>query len=279
MLHVGEREGLSLQAHARRRDALRQRIEDTLSSDLRIAAAWLGGSFGRGEADAWSDLDVAVAIRDAHVGAFLDERPALYRRLGVPLLVHHAPQSNAPHGGDAQRIIFDGPLEVDFAVSPLSTARLPAHAVVLFAREHIPTEEPALPTAEERRQACEARLSFIWAMAPTAIRYAGRLETARAAAMISLMTDAYIRLWRLVHTPSAPVLPNQPLEAALDSLLPLQAPAIDPLVCLRGVRQLCAQTEMMHPELAAIGVAVPWELPEQVEGLASLAQQTVYTPR
>ena len=270
---------MSLQAHVRRRDGLRQRIEETLGSDLRIAAAWLGGSFGRGEADAWSDLDVGLAIHDAHLGAFLDERPVLYRRFGLPLLVHQAPLSNAPNGGEAQRIIFDGPLEVDFTVAPLSTARLPAHALVLFAREQIPPEESVALTAEERRQACETQLTFIWAMAPTAIRYVGRLETRHATTVISLMSDAYIALWRLVHTPSAPAVANQPLQAALAEVLPLQATSIDPLACLRAVRQVCAQTEKMHPELAAIGVGVPWELPEQVEGLASLAQQMLYTPR
>lgn len=269
---------MSLQAHMRRRDGLRQRIEETLGSDLRIAAAWLGGSFGRGQADAWSDLDVGLAIHDAHLGAFLEERPTLYRRFGVPLLVHQAPLSNAPNG-EAQRIIFDGPLEVDFTVTPLSSARLPAHTMVLFAREPIPTEEPVPLTGEERRQACETRLTFIWAMAPTAIRYVGRLETRRATTMISLMAEAYVALWRLVHTPSTPAVLNQPLEPALADLLPLQAIGIDPLACLRAVRQLCAQTEMMHPELAAIGVGVPWELPEQVENLASLAQQMLYTPR
>ena len=42
--------------------ALIAHIVGTLKDDARIHSAWLGGSFGRGVADAWSDVDVIVVV-------------------------------------------------------------------------------------------------------------------------------------------------------------------------------------------------------------------------
>jgi predicted nucleotidyltransferase len=39
-------------------------ITRVLSADTRIESAWLSGSFGRGEADEWSDVDVTVVASD-----------------------------------------------------------------------------------------------------------------------------------------------------------------------------------------------------------------------
>ena len=44
-----------LAAYTRLRDDLLVRIVGVLHADLRVRSAWLSGSFGRGEADAWSD--------------------------------------------------------------------------------------------------------------------------------------------------------------------------------------------------------------------------------
>jgi hypothetical protein len=46
-----------LAAYTRDRDDLLVRIVGVLQADVRVRSAWLTGSFGRGEADAWSDID------------------------------------------------------------------------------------------------------------------------------------------------------------------------------------------------------------------------------
>lgn len=46
------------------------RLLDVVGPDRRIRAVWLGGSLGRGAADAGSDLDVVLTIADADVVAF-----------------------------------------------------------------------------------------------------------------------------------------------------------------------------------------------------------------
>jgi hypothetical protein len=45
-----------LAAYTRLRDDLLVRIVGVLHADLRVRSAWLSGSFGRGEADAWPIL-------------------------------------------------------------------------------------------------------------------------------------------------------------------------------------------------------------------------------
>jgi predicted nucleotidyltransferase len=50
--------------------ALYDRAVAVLGADERVRALWLGGSVARGVADAGSDLDLVVAVRDADLGAF-----------------------------------------------------------------------------------------------------------------------------------------------------------------------------------------------------------------
>ena len=54
--------------HASARDALIERLTLGLAADDRIAAAWLGGSLGRGDGDDWSDIDLWLAIEDGAGG-------------------------------------------------------------------------------------------------------------------------------------------------------------------------------------------------------------------
>ncbi len=51
------------------RDALLHQIEVALRADERVVAAWLTGSLGRGNADALSDIDLWVIVRDDAVAA------------------------------------------------------------------------------------------------------------------------------------------------------------------------------------------------------------------
>src|SRR5688572_19801154 len=71
----------ALLQYAALRNTLLDRIAAALREDTRVVGAWLVGSFGRGQADAWSDLDLEVAIVDEQLASFLDDRPALFTRV------------------------------------------------------------------------------------------------------------------------------------------------------------------------------------------------------
>ena len=53
-------------------DALLDQLHSKLAADPRIAAGWLGGSYGRGDADRYSDLDVHLLLA-ADSGSFRDQ--------------------------------------------------------------------------------------------------------------------------------------------------------------------------------------------------------------
>ena len=269
-----------LLALARARDALLGRIVRLLEADDRVAAAWLLGSFGRGEADAWSDLDLHVVVGDEHLEAFLTERPRLYARAGRPLLVQDEMPSDALDGARFQLVVFDGPVEVDWNIGPLGRARRPEASVLLFDRAGVPllTLPPLSP--EERRARARERLIFFWAMAPIAVKYAGRGETRRVGRQVELLTQPLIVLWRLVNEPRGPdpwrpQVTNRPLEPALDALLPLLGETIDPLSALAVIRALCDEVERLHPALAALGVPIPAEMPGTVKAMTAVAEAVV----
>ena len=52
--------------------ALLERAAQVLGRDGRVRALWVGGSLARGDADAYSDLDLIASVRDADFGALAE---------------------------------------------------------------------------------------------------------------------------------------------------------------------------------------------------------------
>jgi predicted nucleotidyltransferase len=247
-----------------------KRIVERLEADARVAAAWLTGSIGRGEDDAWSDLDLHVAVYDQHLPAFWSDMHTLYARIGRLVLIQQEMASNAQAGGHFQLVIFDGPLEVDWNVGPLSLARRTPWHELLFMREDVRPWAMPVVSPDERRAQCQERLAFLWAMAPIAVKYIARGDTSRAVGQIGLVRNAFIALWRLVETGCGTVNGlNQPLEPELKRILPFFGPTIDPKACRAALRQLCDRTVELHPRLAALGVAIPEDMPAQLTRLTA----------
>jgi predicted nucleotidyltransferase len=61
-----------------------ERFVAACREDERVMAAFLGGSYARGTADAHSDLDLYVITTDGAFDAFCVERAAFIRNLGEP---------------------------------------------------------------------------------------------------------------------------------------------------------------------------------------------------
>lgn len=266
-------------AYARGRDALLARITAELDADPRVVAAWLSGSFGRGEDDAWSDFDLHLAVDDAAFRTFLQERDAFYRRIGSPVLVQPDMPSDTQPGSRYQLVVYPGPIEVDWIVGPASQAVRPRETRLLLARGDVSIVIPTSLPAEERRAKADDTLIFFWAMAPIAVKYAGRGQSRRASYQIDLLSGAFILLWRLVELPDGPdpsaSAQNRGIEAALDARLPRLDWDIDPRLALDVIRQLCAEVERLHPFLAALGVSVPAAMPAETAALADLADAVI----
>ena len=130
------------------RDAALAGITLALKGDLRFDAAWLAGSFGRGEEDAYSDLDVWLAV-DAAYAEELCRRPQptnagttaarlrVVETPGIPVIIHEQ-HANAPSGGAFTAVIYATGLAVDWTFVPALGAARGASTRLLFDRVGIP---------------------------------------------------------------------------------------------------------------------------------------------
>jgi hypothetical protein len=69
-----------------RLEAFVEHATATLRADQRIVAAWLGGSLAAGAADAYSDVDLRVAVADDAFDAFVADWPSLTERLAPTVM-------------------------------------------------------------------------------------------------------------------------------------------------------------------------------------------------
>jgi predicted nucleotidyltransferase len=267
------------------RDAVLAGIVDRLSADVRVEGAWLSGSFGRGEEDAWSDLDLHVAVSDDSLDAFLVERPSLYEAVGDPVLVQYEMPSDSLTNGVFQLVWYAGGVEVDWNIGPASQAcKPPWHRPLFERRPFMVCTLPELTAAERSTEAAE-QLTFFWAMAPVAIKQAARRRSANAAGMIAMLTQALIRMWRLVNQPEGPApwrpsLTNRPLDDELRAELPTLGETITPELASDVIEQLCDEVRRLQPALAEIGAEVDPQIPVESERMLHLLRRTLqfHTP-
>jgi predicted nucleotidyltransferase len=123
-----------------------------LAADPRVVACWLEGSFAAGTADAWSDIDLHIAVRDAEFEAVVENRMELLYRIR-PVLGHG---EGAFIGGG--RLIFAllaGGVRFDLYIERLGAVAEPERSSaprVLFDREEVvsrlrPAEDPCAAIA------------------------------------------------------------------------------------------------------------------------------------
>lgn len=273
----------NLKQYATAREQLLKRIVVALRADERVAAAWLSGSIGRGEGDEWADYDLVVAIEDASLRSFLADRPALYAQMGV---ISHL-QKDIPGQGNVDEafnlVNFDGAIEVDWSFQPASKAQKPAGHVLLFERRPFPSMQTLPLTEAERRLLARRWASFFWAMAPIAVKYAGRGDSRRAAGQVNLLSRALISLWRLLEEPDGPDPwqpdTNRPLEGHLNERLPQLGTVISPRKALHVITALCEEAERLQSPLAKLDAAVKPKIIEDTANLAAIAERVIANGR
>lgn len=266
-----------LQAIGANRDAFLNKLVQALEKDQRVGAVWLTGSFGRGEADEWSDLDLHLAVEDTYFPEFVSLPQELFKLAGEPrLILGITGNSNSLPGGRFWLVMYEGAIEVDWNIGPQSQAVRPEASLVLFDRIGLPVARPPLPVSREEREAQASRqLDFFWAMAPIAIKYAGRGHTRLAVHQIELLDAAYKTVWRALYRPEllekSQYHQNRLLEKELDDTLPRLGPEITPLSTLAHIRKLCNNMKDLQPSLLELGVRIPVAHISEVEKLAEQA--------
>lgn len=274
---------ITLEQLGEERDRLLARVTQVLEADERVTAAWLSGSYGRGEVDEWSDLDLHVTVKDEYLQTILDEHEALFAKCGRHILVWGGIASNSLANGRFWLVQY-APymLEVDWSIGPTEGTTKPEASYILFDRVGIPVTLLLLPPDEEtRRDKANRELSLFWAMAPIGIKFAGRGYTRKAVNQVSMLRDSYCLLWRALWRPELlqkdAYHQNRPLETELDARMPRHAPIIDPLGALAVIRAFCQEVEQLHPALAVLGVCVHEDVVKETYALADLAETIART--
>jgi predicted nucleotidyltransferase len=94
-----------------------RRAVDVLDRDERVAACWLEGSFARGTADAWSDIDLHVAVTDDSWDSFFNDRRKVVEEFGR--LLGYS-ETSLPWGAQLVLVTIEGPARVDFYIEKVS---------------------------------------------------------------------------------------------------------------------------------------------------------------
>lgn len=175
-----------LEAYRQNRDTLLKSIVTELSNDERFPAAWLTGSYGRGEADDVSDLDICLVIADSYSESFcarqeqvshqtIPERLALFRMFGEPALIHEN-NNNAPEGGTFTFVMYsNSALMVDWTIIPQTNAARSFESLLLFDKANIPISPPPEPAdLEQSRKVVAEQWAFFWMMTAVTIKYIHR---------------------------------------------------------------------------------------------------------
>ena len=261
-----------LATYAAARDALLAEIVRVLSADDRFVAAWLGGSFGRGEGDAVSDLDLTLVVTDAQrdqlcarpwmVGAGTTaKRLAVIRQFGEPAVIHEN-HLNAPEGGSFTFTLYAGSaLMVDWIFVPRSDARQPPGARVLFARASLPAQSPStIASRPQRMAAASERVSFFWMMAAVTAKRRVRGDVVGFHVLLDMVQGVADEIGRMVS--------GEPYGQRSRPAIGL---ALDPEAQAQALRAVCAQVLSLMPDVERLGGHVPPSPMEEIEALLRLA--------
>lgn len=172
------------------RTILLEQIASTLQKDERFVAAWLAGSFGRGEETWLSDLDLYVVVSDAssaslcatpwQIGAkTTEERLALFKQFGTPGIIFERKNHANQIDGILTNVVYqESAQSVDWMLIPQAKAYREHASLLLFDKVGLPeASAPEPESLEQRIERASTQVGFFWIIACGSARAlaAGRL--------------------------------------------------------------------------------------------------------
>jgi Putative nucleotidyltransferase DUF294 len=240
------------------RDALLTEITAFLKDDPRFLAAWLAGSFGRGEQTWLSDLDIHIVIAEADSqtlcatprpggGWTTPERLALFQRFGTPTIIFEA-HSNNQIGGTFTHVVYgESAQNVDWMLIPQHKAHQEHPSLVLFDKVGIPeAPDPEPLTREQALETVSDTVSFFWMIASGAAKEIEG-DLIHFHILLSWLKDAIRKVNYALEFKVPPFKRNWP---EVCYTLAERATAL---------RQLCDEMEQLVPVVVAFGGSVPTE--------------------
>jgi predicted nucleotidyltransferase len=246
---------------------LLDRFVEVCSNDGRIVAAFLGGSRGRGEADAYSDVDLCVIAKDDAYEALVGDRVGFVGRLGAPLFFEDFGFAGLvffvlADGTDCELFFgSEGRLEELEPGPTIRTLFDPGGILegVAFAEERV---DPA-----EQHEVLRQILAWFWHELSHFISAIGRGELWWAAGQLESLRGHCVNLVRIEHGAFAGEEPYEKLDRTIDlaALSPI-AETFVPMerdTLMRAARELVRFYTEKAPGVAeANGATYPLELAE-----------------
>lgn len=245
----------SAQPTAEQQAVLRHFIE-ACQADERVVAAFLGGSFARGAADAYSDLDIYAITTDEAYDDFFAERHAFMHRLGRPVYLDDFDE----FGFDMVLFTFEDGVEGEMALARASSfdhIHGGPHTVLvdkqgLLAGKTFPSYRPA---EDDQRRTLRREVYMFWDTLSYFVRTMHRGQLWSAYGALDEMRMKCLKLARLrqdfatEHTAYSGVesiLPPEELRAMEPTCCPLERDAM-----LEAARTLVGFYMLVAPPLAA----------------------------
>jgi hypothetical protein len=264
----------SIQTYTKHRESLLQAIAEKLSADERFVAAWLTGSFARGEQDTLSDIDITLVVADQHSQALCarpnmvsaqttKERYELFCLFGQPALIHEN-NNNAPEGGTFTFIAYNqNAIMVDWVLRPLAGTQRPAGTRLLFDNVDIPVQ--SLPEPESQKQRADEAseiMAFFWMMTAVTVKYVYRGDDVFVNTWIEQLTKMVFEVDRRIKA--------QTWQYKRGSYTELSRTREQQIT---AIRHICERMENLKQEVARQGGYVPESPMKTIETLIRIAQE------
>ena len=241
--------------YAQTRDLWLEQTVAALQADARVVAAWLSGSFGRGDADEFSDLDLTVVVRDERLCVRdqmtgvqpAPERLTFIQQFGTPAILHEA-HRNASANGTFTYVMYTSGVIVDWILVPPTNARRPHDSRLLFQKTPFPTEPPPVAESlEERRARIQERYAFFWMMAAVTAKYLRRSDGVAFHHFLTWLADIRDEVRRLLD--GRPATYSRDAPARLHTTPEAQLAALQ-VLC----REMDILTNQIRTEMGISGV-------------------------
>jgi hypothetical protein len=173
---------MSRKAFVQARENLLAEITENLHNDERFIAAWLAGSFGRGQQTWASDLDLHVVVAEEYSETLCakpwmsgarttPERQALFEQFGTPSTLFEA-HSNNQLGGTFTYVLYEESAQnIDWMLIPQKIAHYEPQTLLLFDKVGLPEppkEEQA--SQEEFIENASDAVGFFWMIAAANVK-------------------------------------------------------------------------------------------------------------
>ncbi len=241
------------------REALLTRITSALENDPRFVAAWLAGSFGRGEQTWLSDVDLHVVVAEEHSenlcatpwpwGArTTPERLALFQQFGTPTILYEV-HANNQIGGTFTHVVYqESAQNVDWMLIPQSKAHQEYPSLVLFDKVGIPEPPRKEPlSCEQSAEVASTAVGFFWMIASSNVKNLIAGDLTQFHQLLTWLKRSIREVKAALQFKEAPYLHID------QELYFTQAE------CIVALRQLCDEMEELMPEVIALGGYVPSE--------------------